>query len=136
MGNNGSCIVRNKPYDQTCWQPANDPGQHVVAGDVFVEGTTAFKIPAKLVRSTDSDVIDYVRWFKIDLSPKMLELWSTTSWLIRQARRCRPIEMHTYRLCDAQERILNFRIICNCCDARSNDYHMSEVTGMDYRAMR
>ena len=136
MGNSGPHIFRNGPYAKPCGKPAHNLGQHVGAGDGFVEGTTAFKIPAKLVRSTDSGVIEYLRWFAIEFRPKLLERWSTTSWIICKARRFRRIELHTYRCSEVQESIPTFTQNCNFLDARDNDYVLSEVTGMDYRVLR
>ena len=82
-------------------------------------------------------MIDYLRWVEKDLSPTVKEQWAITSWVIRYASRCRSIELHTYRQMDVPDHRYTDTIIdCNNCDARSNDYHMSDVTGMDFRVLQ
>ena len=57
-----------------------------------------------------------------------------TGWVIRRATRLRPVTLHAYREADLPRDETVFD--CTACDARSSNYNMSDVTGLDFQVLQ
>ena len=95
--------------------------------------TTGFQAPCALVRSVDMDLMDYLEWFGVRKSDNDIgELkweWLQTSGVITHAHYDRIVEFHAIAESEGADAP---KFSCLDFDARSADYDMGGVTGLEF----
>ena len=97
------------------------------------QSALCFRVPRKAVRGAGDSILHYLAWFGIELPDDVRQEWEQTEWVISMADRDRVVHVHALA---AGTPFDGAAVSCVALNARSVNYDMREVTGLDYSVLR